>query len=486
VSAFAPTPDAGAALTPQLRGGDTRLVAVDLGEGRNRLGGSALGQVFGQLGATPPDLDDVECMRGFFEVMQALHRSGDVIAYHDRSDGGLFVTACEMAFAGHKGVEIDLDDLGAEPVGALFAEELGALLEVAEDRVEDVIDAFTARGVLAIEVGSVTDERHIRFRMGGEVVLEGDGIAWHRAWSETSFRMASLRDDPTCAREEFDALLDADDPGISPHLTFDPAVDVAAPFIAAGARPRVAILREQGVNGQVEMAAAFDRAGFEAVDVHMSDLLSGRADLASFKGMVACGGFSYGDVLGAGGGWARTILFQPALRDAFSAFFERRDSFSLGVCNGCQMMSHLSALIPGAEAWPTFERNRSEQFEGRVATLLVEESPSMFLTGMAGSRIPVAVAHGEGRAAYRPGADHGQVAVRYVDNRGRVTQAYPLNPNGSPAGVAGLTTPDGRATVLMPHPERVFRTVSNSWTPDDWGPDGPWLRMFRNARVFVG
>ena len=298
--------------------------------------------------------------------------------------------------------------------------------------------------------------------------------------------MQALRDDPDCAQQEYDGLLDAEDPGISPFLTFDPAHDVAAPFISRGARPRVAILREQGVNGQIEMAAAFDRAGFEAVDVHMSDLVCGRRSLQDFRGLVACGGFSYGDVLGAGGGWARSVLFQTALRDGFQAFFERSDTFSLGVCNGCQMMSHLAPLIPGAAAWPRFVRNRSEQFEARVATLQIEDSPSILLAGMQGSRIPVAVAHGEGRALYADGAPEGPVAVRYVDNRGQVTERYPLNPNGSPGGVAGLCSEDGRATILMPHPERVFRTVSNSWTPDDWGPDGPWLRMFRNARAWVG
>lgn len=486
VSAFAPSPDAGAAWTPQLQPGDTRLIAIDLGDRQNRLGGSALAQVFERLGAVPPDVDDPALLKGFFEAMQALHGTGQVLAYHDRSDGGLFVTACEMAFAGHLGLEMDLDDLGDDAVGALFSEELGALIQVAEDDVEPVLERLASHGVFAVEVGTVTAERRLVFRHDAQIVLQGDAVEWHRTWSETSFRMQTLRDDPACAQEEFDGLLDRDDPGLSPVLTFDPAADVAAPYIGTGARPRVAILREQGVNGQIEMAAAFDRAGFEAVDVHMSDLLAKRVDLGTFRGLVACGGFSYGDVLGAGGGWARTILFQERLRSAFEAFFHRADTFSLGVCNGCQMMSHLAPLIPGAEAWPRFVRNRSEQFEGRVCTLEVEEGPSILLQGMAGSRIPVAVAHGEGRALYAEGAGHGAVAVRYVDNRGRVTQRYPLNPNGSPAGIAGLTSTDGRATILMPHPERVFRTVSNSWTPSEWGHDGPWLRMFRNARVWVG
>jgi phosphoribosylformylglycinamidine synthase len=313
-------------------------------------------------------------------------------------------------------------------------------------------------------------------------VLAGSAITWHRVWAETSYRMQALRDEPECAREEYDALLD-DGPGLAPVLVFDPAEDVTIELVG---RPRVAILREQGVNGQVEMAAAFHRAGFESVDVHMSDLLAGRVDLADFRGLAACGGFSYGDVLGAGGGWGRTILHTARLREAFTHFFHRRDTFSLGVCNGCQMMSHLAPLIPGAELWPRFVRNRSEQFEARVSMLRIEDSPSILLAGMAGSRIPVAVAHGEGRALYADGAAHGHVALRYCDQAGAIASRYPANPNGSPAGIAGLTSSDGRATVLMPHPERVYRTVANSWHPDDWGADGPWLRLFRNARAWVG
>ncbi|MFK7928190.1 MAG: phosphoribosylformylglycinamidine synthase, partial [Myxococcota bacterium] len=486
VSAFSPCTDAGAAWTPQLQPGDTRLIAIDLGQRQNRLGGSALAQVYGTLGAVPPDLDDPAHLRGFVDAMQALHGTGQVLAYHDRSDGGLFATLCEMAFAGHLGAEVDLDDLGDDPVGALFSEELGAVLQVAATDVESVLELLAKHQVFGVEVGTVLAERTLTFRHDAVEVLTGDAVQWHRLWADTSYRMQALRDDPDCAQQEFDGLLDVDDPGISPVLTFDPAVDIAAPFIGTGVRPKVAILREQGVNGQIEMAAAFDRAGFEAVDVHMSDLIAGRRDLTAFKGLVACGGFSYGDVLGAGGGWARTVLFQAQLRAAFQTFFHRGDTFSLGVCNGCQMMSHLAPLIPGAEDWPRFVRNQSEQFEARVCTLEVQESPSILLAGMAGSRLPVAVAHGEGRAFYAENAPQGEVAVRYVDNRGAVTQQYPLNPNGSPAGIAGLTTPDGRATIVMPHPERVFRTVSNSWTPSDWGPDGPWLKMFRNARVWVG
>jgi phosphoribosylformylglycinamidine synthase len=483
VSAFAPCTDAGAAYTPQLRGAGNRLVVVDLGNGKNRLGGSALAQVYGQLGATPPDLDDASRLKGFFETTQKLHETDDVLAYHDRSDGGLFATVAEMCFAGHLGATLDLDALG-EPVGALFAEELGAVLEVPEGRVGAVVAAFASVGVQATNVGVVTEARNIDFRHGGQTVLASDAVAWHRTWAETSYRMAALRDDPTCALEEFDALADGG-PGISPVLTFDPSHDITSALI--GRRPRVAILREQGVNGQIEMAAAFHRAGFETVDVHMSDLIEGRQSLSEFVGLAACGGFSYGDVLGAGGGWARTILHRNQLRDAFQEYFERQDTFSLGVCNGCQMMSHLAPLIPGAVNWPRFVRNRSEQFEARVATLLIEDSPSIMLAGMAGSRLPVAVAHGEGRALFAPGEEAGAlVSLRYVDAEGGIAVKYPANPNGSPQGLAGLTTSDGRVTILMPHPERVFRTIANSWTPDDWGDDGPWLRMFRNARAWVG
>ena len=332
----------------------------------------------------------------------------------------------------------------------------------------------------------MTAARKIVFKRGKKAVLKGDAVQWHQAWAEVSYRMQSQRDNPRTARQEYEALADKKDPGISPLLTFEPGDDVAAPMVSSGVRPKVAILREQGVNGQIEMAAAFDRAGFEVFDVHMSDLISGRHDLADFHGLAACGGFSYGDVLGAGGGWAKTILYRSQLRDAFEAFFNRDDTFSLGICNGCQMMSHLAPLIPGAAHWPRFLRNESEQFEARVSTLLVEDSPSVLLAGMAGSRIPVAVAHGEGRVVYTGDAEPSGVAVRYVDNHGKPTTQYPLNPNGSPGGMAGFTSDDGRATIMMPHPERVFRTVANSYAPEDWGPEGPWLRLFRNARVWVG
>jgi phosphoribosylformylglycinamidine synthase len=513
VSAFAPCADARRALTPRLRTdrGATELVLVDLGRGKNRLGGSILAQVFGQVGDRAPDVDDADELKRFFGAVQALNRDGRLLAYHDRSDGGLFAAACEMAFAGRCGVTLNLDLACYDPLahdvdgnerrpelmrgrdferalGALFAEELGAVLQIsAEDRPE-VMGRLAAAGLHALVIGAPNDRDEIRLVRNAKPVLAEKRVDLQRAWSEVSYRMQQLRDNPDCAREEFDRILDAGDPGLSARLSFDPAEDPAAPFIARGVRPRVAVLREQGVNGQVEMAAAFDRAGFEAIDVHMSDILDGRTALAGFRGIVAPGGFSYGDVLGAGEGWAKSILFNARARDEFGGFFRRADSFALGVCNGCQMMAALAPLIPGAEDWPRFLRNRSEQFEARFVAVEIVPSPSLFFAGMAGSRIPVAVAHGEGRAVFasEEARRRALVAARFVDNRGNATELYPLNPNGSPGGITAVTTADGRFTILMPHPERVFRAVQNSWHPDEWGEDGPWMRMFRNARVWIG
>ncbi|RMG27569.1 MAG: phosphoribosylformylglycinamidine synthase [Gammaproteobacteria bacterium] len=495
VTAFAPVEEVRRTLTPELRReGETELLLVDLGKGRQRLAGSALAQVYKQVGHVPPDLDDPQALKGFFSAVQDLNREGRLLAYHDRSDGGLFATLCEMAFTSHVGLDVDLDPLGEDPFAILFNEELGAVLQVRTRDREFVHERFRAAGLghHVHAIARLNDEDRLRFRFHGKVLLEESRVLLQRIWAETTYRMQALRDNPNTAREEYDSLLDAEDPGLHAVLTFDPGEDVVAPFVATGARPRVGILREQGVNGQIEMAAAFDRAGFEAVDLHMSDLVGGVQDLSDLKGLVACGGFSYGDVLGAGRGWAATILFNPRVREAFEAFFHREDTFALGVCNGCQMLSRLRELIPGAEDWPVFVRNRSEQFEARLVMVEVLESPSLFFTGMAGSRIPIVVAHGEGRAAFGSHEqlarlkDAGLVGLRYVDNHGRPAALYPANPNGSPEGITGLTTPDGRVTIMMPHPERVFRTVQFSWHPDDWGEDGPWLRMFRNARAWVG
>ncbi|MCB1825516.1 MAG: phosphoribosylformylglycinamidine synthase [Candidatus Competibacteraceae bacterium] len=496
VSAFAPARDPRHTLTPQLRTdrGDTDLILIDLGRGRNRLGGSALAQVYNQLGDVVPDVDRPEDLVAFFAAIQELNGAGRLLAYHDRSDGGLLAVLAEMMFAGGCGVTVLLDDLGEELLPALFTEELGAVVQVrARDR-GVVLGRLVAAGLgeCSHVIGAPNDQDRLVLRHAGETVFAASRAELRRLWSETSYRLQALRDHPECAREAFDAACDPADPGLNARLSFDPAEDVAAPFIANGARPRMAILREQGVNGQVEMAAAFDRAGFAAVDVHMSDIMAGRVSLADFHGLAACGGFSYGDVLGAGEGWAKSILFNSRAREQFAAFFARPDSFALGVCNGCQMLSNLHELIAGTEPWPRFVRNRVEQFEARLSLVEVLPSPSLFLRGMEGSRLPVAVAHGEGRAEFRDagGADAalaaGLVALRFVDHHGKPAESYPANPNGSPGGITGLTSRDGRFTILMPHPERLFRTVQHSWHPDGWSEDGPWLRLFRNARRWLG
>ena len=493
VSAFAPCVDARRVLTPQLRldAGASVLILVDLGRGKNRLGGSILAQVYGQMGNTVPDLDEARDLKCYFETVQALNRDGLLLAYHDRSDGGLFATLCEMAFAAHCGLTLDLDAIcvGAPLVlAALFAEELGAVLQVRLQDRDAVLARLHAGNLQAQAIGRPNQSDEIRLVRGVTPVFAHTRIDLQRAWSETTWRMQALRDHPECAREEYERILDAGDPGLHAELGFDPAEDVAAPYIAKGARPKIAVLREQGVNGHVEMAAAFDRAGFDAADVHMSDIIGGRVSLSIYKGVAACGGFSYGDVLGAGEGWAKSILLNARARGEFEAFFGRGDVFALGVCNGCQMMSNLREIIPGTAHWPKFLKNRSEQFEARFVMVEVAQSPSLFFAGMASSRMAVATAHGEGRAVF---ADSGAqanalVALRFVDNRGAATERYPANPNGSPAGITGLTTADGRFTIVMPHPERGFRSVQQSWHPQVWAEDSPWMRMFRNARAWVG
>jgi len=495
VSAFAPVTDVRLCVTPQvcLDEGDSLLLLVDLGGGRNRLGGSALAQVHAQIGDEAPDLDEPALMSGFFAAVQECLEQKQLLAYHDRSDGGLFVTLCEMAFAGRAGLDIDISPLGADALAVLFNEELGAVLQVRQADLSVVRARFAADGLAAHThvIGRPIAGEQIRLRCGEQEIYAHSRTALHRTWAELSFRMQQLRDNPECALQEYEGLLDSADPGLSAQLCFDVSEDVAAPWIGALQRPRVAILREQGVNGQYEMAAAFERAGFEPVDVHMSDILSGALALGGFKGLAACGGFSYGDVLGAGGGWARSILFNARARDEFQRFFERADTFALGACNGCQMLAALHGIIPGAEHWPRFVRNTSEQYEARVALVRVESSPSLLLAGMEGSLIPIVVAHGEGRAEFAADAcerlgGEARVALRYVDNRGHATAVYPANPNGSEAAVAAVTTRDGRVTIMMPHPERVFRTVQNSWQPPGWGEDGAWMRMFRNARRWLG
>jgi phosphoribosylformylglycinamidine synthase len=518
VSAFAPVDDVRRHLTPQLRRaaevGDSVLIAIDLGHGKHRLGGSILAQVTQQVGDTVPDVDDPEDLKRFFTAIQTLNADGLLLAYHDRSDGGLWATVCEMAFAGHVGVSLNVDmlalDAGHEfdygdakdwakqtsgrrddrTLHALFNEELGAVVQVRASERDTVLALLRQHGLGACShvIGKPNERDIVEIYRDAKKIYDAPRTELQRAWTEVSWRIARLRDNPACADAEYETLLDAADPGIAPHVTFDPSEDIAAPFIGTGARPRVAILREQGVNSHLETAYAFDRAGFDAYDVHMSDLLSGRTTLADFAGAVACGGFSYGDVLGAGEGWAKTIRFNPRLADMFAAFFGRRETFALGICNGCQMLSSLASMIPGAEAWPKFTRNKSEQFEARFSLVRVESSPSIFFAGMEGSRLPVAVAHGEGFADFSQQGDASRVSVamRYIDHRGEATERYPFNPNGSPNGITSVTTPDGRFTVLMPHMERVHRTVQMSWHPEGWGEASPWMRVFRNARRWLG
>jgi phosphoribosylformylglycinamidine synthase len=495
ITAFTPVTDVRKTLTPQIRTDidDTGLLLVDLGFGNNRLGGSALAQTYKQIGKVPPDVDDVGQLKSLFDVFQQLNSEGRIIAWHDRSDGGLFACLSEMAFAGHCGLDIQLDSMlsdgDSDAVSVLFNEEIGGVMQICCDDLEAVEAAFEAADLSDClhELGKINDEDQLTISNNGIPVFSASRVSLQQAWSETTYHMQRLRDNPECARQEYDAIVHKDR-GLNTSLSFDIDDDVAAPFINTGIRPNLAVLREQGVNGQVEMAAAFDRAGFNAVDVHMSDIINGDVTFDGFKGLVACGGFSYGDVLGAGEGWAKSILFNTRARDVFEAYFNRDDTFSLGVCNGCQMMANIKSLIPGAEHWPHFVRNNSEQFEGRFSLVEVMESTSILMQGMAGSRMPIAVAHGEGRAEYKSAQQRQslQTVMRYVDHDAQPTEVYPLNPNGSPDGLTGFCNDDGRATIMMPHPERVFRTVQNSWHPDEWQEDSPWMRMFRNARVWVG
>lgn len=495
ITAFARVEDVRRTITPQLQAGeDNALLLIDLGKGHNALGATALAQVFRQLGDKPADVRDVQQLAGFFNAMQALVKAGKLLAYHDRSDGGLLVTLAEMAFAGHCGIEADIATLGADALAALFNEELGAVIQVrAQDRaaVEALLGEHGLSDCVHYLGKALPGDRFI-IRSGDKAVYSESRSTLRVWWAETTWQMQRLRDNPDCADSEHQAKKDDNDPGLNVHLSFNPQEDIAAPFIARGARPKVAVLREQGVNSHVEMAAAFHRAGFDAVDVHMSDLLAGRIGLEEMQALVACGGFSYGDVLGAGEGWAKSILFNNRVRDQFETFFHRPQTLALGVCNGCQMMSNLRELIPGSDLWPRFVRNQSERFEARFSLVEVTASPSLLLEGMAGSRMPIAVSHGEGFVEVRDGAHlaaleaKGVVALRFVDNYGKVTENYPANPNGSPNGITAVTSENGRVTIMMPHPERVFRTVSNSWHPAEWGEDGPWMRIFRNARKQLG
>ncbi|UZX69191.1 phosphoribosylformylglycinamidine synthase [Yersinia ruckeri] len=496
ITAFARVEDVRHTVTPQLRTdkGDTALLLIDLGAGHNALGATALAQVYRQLGDKPADVRNVQQLAGFFNAMQSLVATQTLLAYHDRSDGGLLVTLAEMAFAGHCGADIDIRALGDDALAALFNEELGAVIQIRAEQRAAVEQLFAEQGLAGCVhyLGQATAGDDFVIRRGSEKVYSEKRSTLRLWWAETTWQMQRLRDNPDCADQEHQAKQDEQDPGLKVKLTFDPQMDIAAPYILKLARPKVAVLREQGVNSHVEMAAAFHRAGFDAVDVHMSDLLAGRTDLQQFQTLVACGGFSYGDVLGAGEGWAKSILFNDRVRDEFAEFFLRPDTLALGVCNGCQMMSNLRELIPGAEHWPRFVRNLSDRFEARFSLVEVANSPSLFMQDMVGSQMPIAVSHGEGRVEVRDQQhlaaleQQNLVALRFVNNRGEVTDQYPANPNGSVHGITAVTSTSGRATVMMPHPERVFRTVSHSWHPEEWGEDSPWMRLFRNARKQLG
>lgn len=493
ITAFSPVKNILKTLTPELKSEESELILIDLGCGKNRLAGSVLAQVYNQLGNEAPDLDDVELFKAFFDSIQRLNEQGQLLAYHDRSDGGLLATVSEMMFAGRLGVHLSMDALISSTddlLPALFNEELGAVIQVKQDDIPSVMEELDKSGLAHCShcfANIKLNEQSLSVSFSGENILHASRSQLQQIWSEVSYRMQALRDNPECAKQQFEQIKDDNDPGLTASLSYEINENIIAPFINLP-RPKVAILREQGVNGHVEMAAAFDRAGFSAIDVHMSDIIHSRVSLRNFVGLVACGGFSYGDVLGAGGGWAKSILFNTHARNEFSAFFNRQDTFALGVCNGCQMLAGLKQIIPGADHWPSFKRNVSEQFEARVTMVKVQPSPSILLTGMQGSVLPVVVAHGEGRVQFDSENDSDQVdiALSYVNNYGQETIDFPANPNGSANGITGLTTADGRFTIMMPHPERCFRTVQNSWHPDDWGEDGAWMRMFQNARVWVG
>ena len=485
ITAFAPVVDTNKTLTPEMDlSSESELMLVDFSGGQERLACSALAQVYNQVGTQTPDVDDAAVLKNGFNAIQSLIEQGLISAYHDRSDGGMIVAAIEMSFASRCGLELDIQT--QDTLATLFNEELGAVIQVTAENRAKVDAVFAEYGVSATTIGKPTKGETIRVSVNGEQVLGTTRVAFHRVWSDTTYQMQKMRDNPECAQQEYDRILDSSDTGLFSKLTFDTNEDICAPYIG-GTKPKVAILREQGVNGHIEMAAAFDQSGFNSIDVTMTDIIEGRFDLNDIQGLIACGGFSYGDVLGAGEGWAKSILFNPKVRDAFQAYFAREDAFSLGICNGCQMMSNLKEIIPGAEHWPHFVRNASEQFEARlVQSTIAKESNSMLFTGMQGSSMPVVVAHGEGRAEFgEGGVDTSTLALSYVDYYGQKTERYPANPNGSPEGIAGLTNKDGRVTIMMPHPERIFRSATNSWRDESWGEYGPWMRMFRNARRWV-
>jgi len=481
ISAFSKVPDARTQITPLLNSSDeSELLLIDLGLGKNRMGGSCLAQVYNQIGNSTPDMDSPSLFAKFFCTINQLNNEGLIEAYHDRSDGGLIATLLEMAFASHCGLNIQTSD----PIPELFNEELGCVIQVFNRNKTKVLNALSDAKISSQTIATINKTDEIYIYQNDELIFCEKRNILHQSWSSTSFEIAKLRDDPKCAQSENDQLL-VDSKGLIANPSFDINENLSAPYINVDNKPKIAILREQGINGHIEMAAAFSLAGFEASDVHMSDILAGKISLADYKGLAACGGFSYGDVLGAGRGWANSILYNEKTKDEFSAFFDRSDSFTLGVCNGCQMISNLKEIIPGSNNWPTFERNTSEQFEARVASVEIMQSKSLFFEGMTGSIMPIAVAHGEGRANFSSAPNSENITIRYVDYNGVATQTYPYNPNGSENAVASLCDDSGRITIMMPHPERVFRAIQNSWHPSSWKERSPWMKMFENARKWV-
>ena len=481
ITAFSKTPDVRLQITPLLdTTTDSELLLIDLGLGQNRMGGSCLAQVFNQIGNIAPNLDDSALFKRFFTVINQLNKDGLISAYHDRSDGGVITTLLEMAFASHTGLTINTD----ASIESLFNEELGCVIQVKSENKHAVADALKAAGIASCthSIAMLNNSDSIEIITNNQTIYSQSRSSLQALWSTTSYEIAKLRDNPECAQQEFDAISQSTD-GIKIDLNFDLNQSIVSPYIKTNIKPKIAILREQGVNGQVEMGAAFDKAQFEAIDVHMSDILSGRVSLDEFKGLVACGGFSYGDVLGAGRGWASSILYNASAKDEFEAFFNREDSFTLGVCNGCQMLSNLTEIIPGSQNWPSFNYNVSEQFEARFSSVKISESNSIFLKDMTGSTLPIVVAHGEGKAIFTGNSNN--IALQYVDHQGDITQTYPHNPNGSDFATAGVTNDSGRVTIMMPHPERVFRAVQHSHHPKDWNERSPWMRMFENARAWV-
>jgi phosphoribosylformylglycinamidine synthase len=493
VTAVAPISNIRSTRLPRLKRhfGESYLVLLDLGEGRQRMGGSCLAQVYQKTVSPAPDIEP-GMLKNFFQAIQTLLENKQILSYHDRSDGGLFVTLCEMAFASHIGMKIFLDGLGKDPITALFNEEAGAVIQVKSDEVEEVLNMLAALKVPAIIIGELNKSDELEISLEDQVIFSQSRVGLQQMWSEMSYRIEALSGNPDLARQEFELIANPEHKGLSALLSFDPKLDVSAIFSELKIKPKIAILRHPSSHGHIEMAAAFHLAGFDCVDITMQDLKEGQATLKDIKGLAICGGASYSDILGSGNGWAQTILLNAKLHDIFAEFFSRPDTFTFGVGNGCQLLSHLKEIIPGSSLWPTFKRNRSEKFEARLSMVELMPSKSILMADMAGSKLPIAISHGFGRAKFMIDAtldqlqSTKQLVMRYIDHKGDATESYPYNPNGSIGGVTGFCSEDGRVTAMMPHPERVFRSIQMSWFPQEWGAFSPWMRLFKNARAWVG